>query len=406
MKFKRILPICLLAGSLLLSSCDDLLNNFGGGKKNKDDDTSDLVGYQGKQGATELSKAEWEKAFSLEEFALRRNCHVDVSQSTMAISLDVDNGKFKVVEPGSSYEVYIKFDGVDADKNISGTAYSLGANGTYVSHPDKEPLDLTMAEFGIIYLDYDSFTYNSSSKMYTSNKYHYEVEHQGEKAIDIDCYNCEVTIEDGFPKKLECDVDLGMDGDQQMLVHYVASYSKYNAITVDLPNTGNNNNGSSNNNGGNNGLPAINGKEINFSQFKSAYQAKATPNYNTAVLTITINDGATMNQTVTVSATKVNGKWVMDDANYESIDLETMLLTDEMMAELETEVSDPQYDIHFYQKSNGYVIAMSQQYVADSETGKMETIDVQLHVDQYFYTTAEYISSGGVYESIDIQWRA
>ena len=83
MKIKRFLPICLLMGSLLLTSCDDLLNNFMGGNKKKSSEESSLnngAGYQGKQGATELSKEEWELAFSLEELALRRNCHLEVTQ--------------------------------------------------------------------------------------------------------------------------------------------------------------------------------------------------------------------------------------------------------------------------------------------------------------------------------------
>ena len=155
MKVKKLFGIPLLAGSLLLSSCEDLLSNLmGGGKKSKDNESGEKVAYQGKQGATELSKEEWELAFSLEELALRRNCHLEVTQEETQMKMDIDNGKFKIDVPYSSESVYFHFTDVDSSKMITGTYYYSNGNGGYDSGTDKEPLDLTMAEFGVIYLDY------------------------------------------------------------------------------------------------------------------------------------------------------------------------------------------------------------------------------------------------------------
>ena len=402
MKIKRLLPICLLA--LSLTACD--LSSLMGGANKKSSEESSLnngAGYQGKQGATELSKEEWELAFSLEEFALRRNCHLQVTQDEREMNLDVDNGKFKIDVPTyAQYPFYMHFTGMSGD-DIQGVQYYPNDDGTYSIHEDQVQLNLGMAEFGLIYLEYNSFTYDSSSKIYKADNYHYEITYKGQTALSLDCEDCEVTIEDGFPKKLECTIVEGADGDRSG-VHYEANYSRYNAINVTLPDGNNNNNGGKSSS--NPGLPEFDGKEISFDVLSQAYKSKGTANYNSAILTVHINDGEGMNETVNFTASKVDGVWVADNADYESMDLSTMIITDEMMNELAEEINDPQYDLHFYQKANGYVITMSEEYVTDSETGATVRLDVQLHINEYFYVTAEYLISGGVYEGIEIQWRA
>ena len=408
MKVKKLFGIALLAGSLLLSSCEDLLSNLmGGGNKSKDNESGEKQGYQGKQGQTELSKEEWELAFSLEEFALRRNCHVEVVQENSTAILDVDNGKFKIGVPYSSSEVYFHFTEVDSNKNVTGTYYYPNGNGVYSTGTDTEPLDLTMSELGIIYLDYDAFTYDKSSKMYKADSYHYEIKYQGETALSLNCSDCKVTIEDGFPKKLESTIVVEGEESEEEL-HYVATYSRYNAITVELPQAGEN--GGNGGNGGNSGmsqLPAIDGQEISFEQLNDKFAQRATPNYNNASINVTVTDGATVNQTVSFTASKVEGNWVVNEADFESIDMSEFVLTEQMMAELEQEAQDPSVDVlKFYSdnKTKGAYIIEMKQTVLDEETGINESVEIQIHVNEYFYITAEYVVSDGVYEAIEINW--
>lgn len=408
MKVKKLFGIALLAGSLLLSSCEDLLSNLmGGGNKSKEEESGEKQGYQGKQGQTQLSKEEWELAFSLEEFALRRNCHLEVKQDEREMKMDVDNGKFKIDIP--SYEmssIYMNFTGMSG-KDIKGVQYYPNSDGTYSTHEDQEQLDLVMAELGLIYLDYSAFNYDSSSKMYKADSYHYECTYQGRSALSLDCSNCEVTIEDGFPKKLECTIVEGADGDRTG-VHYEANYSRYNAITVNLPQAGENG-GNGGNNGGNNNatLPDVDGQEISFEQLNNRFIERATPNYTKATLDVTVNDGST-NQTISLNASLVDGNWVVAEAGFESIDMSSFVITEEMMADLETESQDPNIELKFFLNNaakGGYVITMAEEYL-DEETGVNEKVKIQLYLDQYFYVTAEYVMTFDTYEGIEITWAA
>lgn len=399
-------------GSLLLTSCDDILNNFLGGNKKKSSEESSLnngAGYQGKQGATELSKEEWELAFSLEEFALRRNCHLEVKQDEREMKMDVDNGKFKIDVP--SYEmssIYMNFTGMSG-KDIKGVQYYPNSDGTYSTQEDQEQLDLVMAELGLIYLDYSAFNYDSSSKMYKADSYHYECTYQGRSALSLDCSNCEVTIEDGFPKKLECTIVEGADGDRSG-VHYEANFSKYNAITVRLPGNGDNggNNGGSGNNGGNNGgnsnLPTINGTEITYDKLYERFVNRPTPNYSQARISVNMTAEG-VKQSMSTEATLQNGVWVPDNPDFEEMELGSLIITEEMMQELGQDMSETGVEVKFYEKNleAGYVIEMSES-VLNSETNTQQQVNLQLHLDQYFYVTAEYIAMNDVYESVEITW--
>ena len=409
MKVKKLFGIALLAGSLLLSSCEDLLSNLMGGGNKKDDETSEQKGYQGKQGQTQLSKEEWELAFSLEEFALRRNCHLEVKQDEREMKMDVDNGKFKIDIP--SYEmssIYMDFTGMSG-KDIKGVQYYPNSDGTYSTHEDQEQLDLVMAELGIIYLDYSAFNYDESSKMYKADSYHYECTYQGKSALSLDCSNCEVTIEDGFPKKLECTIVEGADGDRTG-VHYEANYSRYNAITVNLPQAGENGNGGNGGNSGKSNLPAIDGEEISYEQLYNKFSQRATPNYNNATIDVTITDGGTMNEVVSITASKVEDNWVINEEGYEeAIDMESFVITDEMMQELPEEAKDPSIlKLKYYSDNKakgGYIIEM-EQTALDEETGTQQLVEMQIHLNQYFYITAEYVATNGLYEAFEITWAA
>ena len=350
MKVRKLFGIALLAGSLLLTSCDELINNFmGGNKKKSSEETSQNngAGYQGKQGATKLSKEEWELAFSLEEFALRRNCHLQVTQDEREMNLDVDNGKFKIDVPTySQYPFYMHFTGMSGD-DIQGVQYYPNDDGTYSIHEDQEKLNLVMAEFGLIYLKYNSFTYDSSSKMYKADNYHYEITYQGRTALSLVCEDCEVTIEDGFPKKLACTIVEGADGDRSG-VHYEANYSRYNAINVELPTVNSGGNSGNNGNTGNNDenpLPDVDGEEIPFELFYNEYTVRVIPNYTNVTATVLLDMGTEGNYSFSYTATKVDGVWTPNDTNSSQMDFNELIFDDEMMQELQAQINNQKADV-------------------------------------------------------------
>ena len=404
MKIKKFIPIALLAASLMLTSCDDLLGNLmgGGNKKSSDNDTNEnQQGYQGKQGSTQLSKEEWELAFSLEEFVLRRNCHLEVTQEQTQMKMDVDNGKFKVEVPYSNQPVYVHFTGVDANKNISGTSYYPNNSGGYDTASDTEPLDLTMTEFGLIYLEYDSFKYDSSSKMYKADNYHYEVKYQGRTALSLDCSDCKVTIEDGFPKKLECNIVSGGDGQEEgeEPMHYVAEYSRYNAINVTLPDVGNNNgNGNGGNNGGNNTKPTGLGEEIPFSEFYQAFVNRPEETYNHVEITANSSSGELSGQE-TIEATYVYGMWESDNEGFSSDTVESLILTEETLVEMRAAMG--QVELSFYHDAKNETYAYYYYY---------EMVDYNIAIsatvvyNKSFYAISEIADMMGVNVDMTAKW--
>ena len=410
MKVRKLFGIALLAGSLLLTSCDELINNFmGGNKKKSSEETSQNngAGYQGKQGATELSKEEWELAFSLEEFALRRNCHLQVTQDEREMNLDVDNGKFKIDVPTySQYPFYMHFTGMSGD-DIQGVQYYPNDDGTYSIHEDQEKLNLVMAEFGLIYLKYNSFTYDSSSKMYKADNYHYEITYQGRTALSLVCEDCEVTIEDGFPKKLACTIVEGADADRSG-VHYEANYSRYNAVNVEIPTNGNGGNNGGNGGNANASFPKFNGTEISYEQFYNKFVERAKPGYQSVLITANMEVGGDR-QTATLSASLVDGSWVIDGVDSEELSVENFIISGEMMTELGEEINDPNNnaEIKIYSDNDnpGYFVMTMSESALNPETGATMEVAIQYHLNQYFYATAQYVYGDGAFESVEIQWK-
>ena len=390
-------------GSLLLTSCDDLLNNFMGGNKKKSSEESSLnngAGYQGKQGATELSKEEWELAFSLEELAFRRNCHLEVTQEEQQMKMDIDNGKYKIEAPFSDESIYFHFTDIDANKNISGTYYYPNSNGGYDSGSDKEPLDLTMAEFGIIYLDYNSFTYDSSSKMYKAANYHYQVKYQGQTALSLDCSDCKVTIEDGFPKKLECNIVAGGDGqsdEEPEPMHYEANFSRYNAITVNLPDGNNNNGGNGGNNQGqnHNTLPIPQGAEkVSYNELIKAYENREVKEYNHVEYVLTYDEGSTHG-----SSTLFYGVWEEDEDTNMGLDVSEMMITEETLEGFNAAQDTEEAEIEFYYdpQTGEYIVHAYYDVLGSS-------ISTNIFISRYFYLNAEFILMGDEYMSVEFEW--
>ena len=397
MKIKRFLPICLLAGSLLLSSCDDLLSNFMGGNKRKSSEESSLnngAGYQGKQGATELSKEEWELAFSLEEFALRRNCHLEVTQEEQQMNLDVDNGKFKIDVPTyEQYPIYMHFTGMSGD-DIQGVQYYPNDDGTYSIHEDQEQLNLVMAEFGLIYLEYNSFTYDSSSKMYKADNYHYEITYKGRTALSLECSNCEVTIEDGFPKKLECTIVEGADGDRSG-VHYEANYSRYNAITVNLPDGNNNNNGGNNQGQNHNTLPIPQGAgKVSYNELIKAYENREVKEYNHVEYVLTADEVSAHG-----SSTLFYGIWEEDEGTNMGLDVSEMMITEETLEGFNVAPGSEEAEVEFYYdpQTGEYIVHAYYEVLSSS-------ISTNIFISRYFYVNAEFILMGDEYMSVEFEW--
>ena len=75
--------------------------------------------------------------------------------------------------------------------------------------------------------------------------------------------------------------------------------------------------------------------------------------------------------------------------------------------ELEQEAQDPSKEkLNFYSNNKvkgGYIIEMKQTAL-DEETGTNRSVEIQMYLNQYFYVTAEYVMSDGIYEAIEINW--
>ena len=286
--------------------------------------------------------------------------------------------------------------------DIQGVQYYPNNDGTYSIHEDQEQLNLVMREFGLIYLEYNSFTYDSSSKMYKADNYHYEITSKGRTALSLDCEDCEVTIEDGFPKKLKCTIVEGADGDRSG-VHYEANYSRYNAVNVEIPTNGNGGNNGGNGGNANASFPKFSGTEISYEQFYNKYVERAKPGYQSAAITATTIDKSGNSESVDMTATLVDGAWVVDGVDSEDFDLSGLILSDEMMRDLEEEINDTEVeaDVKIYSDNDNigsYIVTMSAS-ATDPQSGITYSSQAQYHFNQYFYATAVYAASDGVFES-------
>lgn len=420
MKLKRFLPICLLASSLLLTSCEDLLSNFLGGsskKKNKDNETSqnyeDEQGYQGKQGATQLSQEEWDKAFSLKEFALRRNCHLDVNQDGSVMSFDVDNGKFSLeMMRGSQVfgNLFFKFDGVDANGLADMTVYSKDQTGEFQQTADQEPLSLVMAEFGILEYEYKNFTYNASTKQYTAASFTHVVIYMGQKALELNATDASIEIKDGFPSKVE--FDFTTSGDDVETVHYIAEYSNYNRVNVTLPGSnGNNNNNNSNSSSSSssssseasNALPVPDGEEISYAQFCNAFMYRPEATYNHAEFTISADGDNNMlgidEGSYSGSATYNYGMWEVTGNLPGTLNMDDFILTEAALEQYNPIVLANYGNIQFFYNE------MGNEYVAHAYYSVMGMdLSTNIYFDEYFYVKAEFIVLDDVYMAMEIEW--
>ena len=76
-----------------------------------------------------------------------------------------------------------------------------------------------------------------------------------------------------------------------------------------------------------------------------------------------------------------------------------------MMQELQAQINNQKADVKLYTASKGgFILTTTQEY--EDDDGNMQMVDTQIYLNQYFYVTAEYISSGTVYEEIMIEWAA
>lgn len=392
MKTKKFLFMALLSGVLVVSAC-----NMSSSKK-KDNDDEDEIGsnfqaddYKGQEGATELSKEEWEKAFSIEETVMHRSVKVSfraTSQSSdVTANTEIDHGKLKMSETyeGQAMSFYVNVDSVAADGTVRYTYYYPGGeNGEYRSFSMSDNKQYLTADLGILEYAYEDFTYDSSSKTYKSGAFTYEV--SSDQTLYVS--QCEITIKDGFPSKVELDGEAsGETG------HFTVNYSNYGKVKVTIPGQ-ENNKPSSQQQGGDFSLP-IGGNsqqqggsqtgysEISYNQLLSAYRNRPQANFNYASANVSYNGTAQ-----TVSASLVNGEWV--SASGEDYDFSGLIVDDEMMERLPNSSSGT---LTYYQNGNQYLI----RNVEDSGT-------YNIYVNQYFYITAEYIEMSGMSMSVEVTW--
>ena len=404
MKVRKLLGISLLAGSLLLTSCEDLLKNFMGGnsKKSSEDTSEHIQGYQGEQGKTELTKEEWNAAFSLEEFALRRSCHVDIAQTTTAMSSDVDNGKMHyelIYNRQAVGEGYLHFNYMDKNGLANVTLYSPSSDGTYEQETQSVPLDLMMAELAIISYDYNDFTYSVSSKTYSSPKFTYTVNYQNQQALQLVGENATIAIKDGFPSLVMFNIVNGEENDIDSNL-YEAVYSNYNKTVVTLPDD---NGGNNNNNNGGTDLPDPEGEEITFKQFYDAFKKRPEANFNHSEYQMVINYGSLLgdeDMNITGSQTLRYGMWEEDGETDYDIDMSSMILTDESLDGYDPTALGEEGEVSFYYnaKNKQYIIRVDYQL---SEAG----ISANMYYNEYFYGVREEMNLGGeMSATVEIKW--
>ena len=401
MKIKRLLPILLLSSSLLLTSCEDLLSGFIGGNSRKKSSEEDSEyyggqGYQGKQGATELSQEEWYQAFSLEEFAFRRSVHVEAGSTLYEASkttIDADNGKFAVLfgEDGLGNDpVYLNFESIDKNGVVTATYYYQDSDGNYVAANDQAPLDITMAEMGILNYQYNDFTYDKNKKEYVANSFTYRLSYQGEEYATIEGKDAHIVIENGFPKSVEFDYDVEVGGAIES-THYVARYSNYNKTVVTLPDV---NGGNNNNNNGGNELPTPEGNEITYNQLVEAYNKRTIKEFNHAEYRMVSDDVA-----YTGSSTLLFGMWEEDEGSMMGLDVSSFVIDDEMMDGLAPMPGNADYQMEYYYNVN------NDEYIIHAYYNILGMgISTNIYISKYFYVNAEFIIMSDTYTSLEIEW--
>ena len=348
-------------------------------------------GYQGKQGVTELTREEWEQAFSLKEQALYRSFvyGVQSSQSTYT-SIEFDHGKVKY--DNVITQLYYKFDGV-ANGIVSGTSYAV-SNGIVATNPVSEQLDLLMAQFGIINYNYNDFTYNPETKKYTASRFTYKIESKGETALSLIGSNAVIEIENGLPKSIR--FDYINEGDDVGSMQYMADYSNYNAVAVSIPSTGGNG-------GNNNNHLNPEGKQITYMEFAKAYNERSKAPYNHVSYSVSnVSISGQSGSGYQNSADLVNGEWVTNGSTDNQLLPSDYIFTDNHLASFKA-ASNGQiegYSIEFYYNSpeNEYIVYVNYAYQADS------TYEALIYLDQYFYFTKEIAYRNDMHSTINIYW--
>ena len=390
MKTKKFLLIALLSGALMLSSCDFFTQSKKSSKDDNDDDTQQTGDnfeendYKGKSGATQLSESEWNKAFSLEETALHRSVKVNMlseqkqQQYTMGMVAEIDHGKFKLTESYNT-ESYTFYIGVNAVSNniATYTMYYPEDNGYRASETDSGPVDLLMSEIGILNYRYQDFTYDSGSKTYKSDAFTINMSSYvdaGEYSSSSYCVtNATIAIKDGFPSKIELDVDTG-----ESSVHFVANYSDYGKVVVTLPEQGGANN------------PSDLGNEISYDQFINAFNKRPESPYNHA--DININKGS-----IKASATYLYGVWETDSEQLTSSFYESLTLNDNTIASLQAESASIHLKYYYNASNNTY------SYSYSGDVSDMDVSTTMTYNEYFLLVSQESIIYGNPY-NIHVTW--
>lgn len=238
MKKSKLFMISLLAGSLMLSSCDMLLPQPGNRKKsNADADSSQAYdsGYQGKKGASKLSEEEWNKAFGFEETLLNRSVTMTMTTSagtqSASIISEIDHGKVRLSTNTGLYndEQIVYLHDLRDDGMVTMDVYYQNDDNSFYVSSYRENMDNVGLNFGLIDYPYSAFTYDENEGKYVSSGFTVEVE---ETDTMLNLKAASIEIKDGLPST----VMFTYIQDEEVTIYtYSASYSKYGATEVSLP---------------------------------------------------------------------------------------------------------------------------------------------------------------------------
>ncbi|MBO4666725.1 MAG: hypothetical protein J5666_01160, partial [Bacilli bacterium] len=281
--------------------------------------------------------------------------------------------------------------------------YGDGPNGMEAMSQTL-PLDYVMSQIGVLEYKQKDFIYDKESRTYKADAFTETIVYEN-TVLSLVISDAEITIRNGLPYKVEFDFINNQASSDK--IHMVTNYSDYGNITVRLPTVNSGGNSGNNGNTGNNDenpLPDVDGEEIPFELFYNEYTVRVTPNYTNVTMTVLVEMG-TNNLSFSYTGTKKDGVWTPNDNNSSQIDFNDFIFDDEMMQELRTQINTSGSDTKIYSYSKGgFVLETSEESLDDS--GNLQKIYTQVYLNQYFYVTAEYISSDTLYEEITIEWAA
>lgn len=398
MKISKLFTISLLAGSLLLSSCDMLTPKRNRSRSNGDDTSLNYQSndYQGKKGASELSRDEWEKAFNLKDTLFNRSVTVSCSASSgaesMVMNVEIDHGNMKAFESQgtNSRIMYVRCNDINAAGYVTGEFINDRGNASYDISSFTAHIDELMAEFGILEYRYDKFQYNSKTAQYESEGYEH---HLSTGTTTIEIADASIEIKDGLPNKVVFSFD---SSDTKMT--YVSTYSKYGQTNVKIPNT--NDAGDSNNQNVDIDIERPNAEKITFEAFSSLCYLKVhdAPNYNYVTVNGEVRNNGKLTEIIDKTAILRIGLWQsISDNSFTHNDVKSLIMDEENLYNL---TSDKGATYEFYVDNK----ASDCSYIYFYDNSSSLNFKALITLNLYFHVIKEEIIMDRFYEKININW--